>query len=210
LVGEASEPETPDSPGLVILDRLWQAVSTTPGTERWLADLPGEYAETGRLPSALVALAGRARAAAEDPDRPSGITVARVPTASGTWAVLHGARLEEQGEPRVAVIIELAHPARLYPLLMAAYQLTEREQDVTRAVLHGRSTTQIARELRMSPHTVQQHLKSVFDKTGVRSRAELQGRIFFSHYEPRFRDNEHRVRHDRPMRGGPVGGGAGP
>ena len=36
---------------------------------------------------------------------------------------------------RVAVIVEPAHPARIAPLLMSAYGLTEREQDVTRLVL---------------------------------------------------------------------------
>jgi DNA-binding CsgD family transcriptional regulator len=43
---------------------------------------------------------------------------------------------------------------------MAAYQLTGREQDITRLVLRGDSTAQIADSLSISPHTVQQHLKS--------------------------------------------------
>jgi len=91
---------------------------------------------------------------------------------------------------------------------MSAYGLTEREQDVTRLVLQGNSTAEIAQRLVVSAHTVQQHLKSVFDKMGVRSRRDLVGKVFFSHYEPRVRDNERRVVADQPLRGGPFDGGA--
>jgi len=120
--------------------------------------------------------------------------------------VLHGAALLSGTERRVAVIVEPAHPARITSLLMSAYELTERERDVTRLVLQGASTGDIATELFVSPHTVQQHLKSIFDKTGVRSRRDLVGKVFFSHYEPRLRDNEHRVQVGKPLRGGPAAG----
>jgi DNA-binding CsgD family transcriptional regulator len=93
--------------------------------------------------------------------------------------------------------------AKLSPLLMSAYGLTEREQQVTRLVLQGNSTAEIAERLVVSAHTVQQHLKGIFDKTGVRSRRDLVGKVFFAHYEPRLRDNEHRAAHDQPLRGGP-------
>jgi DNA-binding CsgD family transcriptional regulator len=118
--------------------------------------------------------------------------------------VLHGAALVAGAGRRVAVIVEPAHPARIVPLLMAAYGLTDREQEVTRLVLRGDSTAEIAQRLSVSPHTVQQHLKNVFEKTGVRSRRELVGKVFFAHYEPRLRDNEHRAIEGRPLRGGPM------
>ena len=87
---------------------------------------------------------------------------------------------------------------------MSAYGLTEREQDVTRLVLQDHATAEIAERLVLSAHTVQQHLKSVFDKLGVRSRRDLVGKVFFAHYEPRVRDNEQRALGGRPLRGRPL------
>jgi DNA-binding CsgD family transcriptional regulator len=101
----------------------------------------------------------------------------------------------------VAVIIGPAHPVRIAPLLMAAYQLTEREQDVTSLVLQGASTHEIADALFISSTTVQQHLKRMFEKTSVRSRRDLVGKVFFAHYEPRVRDNEQRASVAVPLRG---------
>ena len=210
LVGEALSPDAtlPDAPGLLIVSDTWELQSATPGIERWLAELPGGDADRGGskerdLPPSVVAVAARTRRTAEDPQRPSGTTVARVMARNGTWVVLHGAYLEDAGSHRIAVIVEPAHPARIHPLLEAAYQLTTREREVTRLVLQGASTNQIAEQLFVSPHTVQQHLKSVFAKTGVRSRRDLVGKIFFTHYEPGFRDNERRVADGTPMLGGP-------
>jgi len=151
----------------------------------------------------VVSVSLQARRSAEGRDAPGEVAVARVLSDSGTWVVLHGATMVSDGPQRVAVIVEPAHPARITPLLMAAYGLTEREQEITRLVLQGDSTTEIAERLVVSPHTVQQHLKNVFEKTGVRSRRDLVGKVFFNHYEPRLRDNERRVVDGRPLRGGP-------
>jgi DNA-binding CsgD family transcriptional regulator len=208
LVGEAVDPEGPDAPGLVVLSQDWEVESATPGMQRWLRALPDGDWDAGKLPSAVLAVAGRALRTAEHPDEPGQVAVSRVLSRSGTWVVLQGAALVSAGARRVAVIVEPAHPARIAPLLMSAYGLTEREQDVTRLVLQGNSTAEIAERLVVSVHTVQQHLKSVFGKTGVRSRRDLVGKVFFAHYEPRLRDNERRVIQDQPLRGGPYAPGA--
>jgi DNA-binding CsgD family transcriptional regulator len=203
LTGEARDPQWPDSPGLVVLSEAGEVESTTPGVERWLSDLPDGDWEAGRLPSAVHAVAGRALRTAEGRDDPGEVALARVLSRSGTWVVLHGTSLIASGTRRAAVIVEPAHPARITPLLMSAYGLTGREQEVTQLVLCGDSTAQIAERLVVSPHTVQEHLKKIFEKTGVRSRRELVGKVFFAHYEPRFRDNENRALEDDPLRGEP-------
>ncbi len=204
LIGEAADPEGPDAPGLVVLSGEWKPESVSPGVERWLAELPDGAWDRGRLPPSVLAVAGRAMASAgaSAVDDPSEVAVARVLTRSGTWVVLHGVPLIAGGSSRVAVIVEPAHPARISPLLMAAYRLTEREQELTRLVLQGFSTSEIADRLVISAHTVQQHLKSVFDKTGVHSRRDLVSKVFFAHYEPRLRDNERRAERELPLRGG--------
>jgi DNA-binding CsgD family transcriptional regulator len=202
LLGQAKEPESADAPGLLVLDDAWEVESATPGAAQWLAALPdGDWA-AGRLPSSVLALAARTMRMARDPGTRD-IAVCRVQTRNGTWVVLHGAPLTSTGTPRIAVIVEPAHPDRIYPLLTSAYGFTEREKDITGLVLQGASTTQIAAELVVSAHTVQQHLKSIFDKTGVHSRRDLVGKVFFAHYEPRFRDNEARSLQNRPLRGQP-------
>jgi DNA-binding CsgD family transcriptional regulator len=204
LVGQATDPEGPGSPGLVVLTPEWEVESATPGVERWISELPDGDWDAGTLPPSILAVAGRARRTAEGRGGPGEVAVSRVLSRSGTWVVLHGACLVGGGASRVAVIVEPAHPARIAPLLMSVYGLTEREQEVTRLVLHGDSTAEIAERLVISPHTVQQHLKSIFEKTGVRSRRELTGKVFFAHYEPRVRDNERRAADGRPLRGGPL------
>jgi len=204
LIGEATDPEGPEAPGLVVLTENWSIESLTPSTERWFAELPNGDWQRGKLPPSVLAVAGRALRLAEEADLSSEVVFARVLSRSGQWIVLHAAALVGNIPRRIAVIIEPAHPARIMPLLMTTYGLTEREQDVTRLILQGNSTTEIAARLVVSAHTVQQHLKSIFDKTGVRSRREMVGQVFFSYYEPRLRDNERRVISDRPIRGGPM------
>jgi len=207
LLGEASDPEGPQSPGLLVLTAAGEVESATPGVADWVSDLPGGDWDAGRLPPAIQSVAAQALRSAEGRNAAGEVAVARVLTRSGTWVVLHGATLVSAGSQRIAVIVEPAHIARIAPLLMSAYGLTEREQDVTRLVLQGESTAAIAERLVVSPHTVQQHLKSIFEKTAVNSRRDLVGKVFFSYYEPRLRDNEVRVPQDKPLRGGPLAPG---
>ena len=196
LLGQAHEPDLPDAPGLVILDERLTVESATPTAPRWLADLGGTV-ETP--PASVLAVAGRMLSGDAGPAE------SRARAAGGRWVVLRGAQLVHRDlRRRVSVILEAAQPAHLASLLMRAHGLTPREQEVAGLVLRGQSTDAMARELGIATGTVQAHLRSIFDKTGVRSRRELVGTVFHRHYEPRVRDNEHRTATSRPSRDGPM------
>jgi hypothetical protein len=57
-------------------------------------------------------------------------------------------------------------------------------------MLRGATTIQAARRLVISPHTVTDHVKSIFEKTGARTRGELSATLFFGEHLPRI---EHQV-----------------
>ena len=152
---------------------------TEPG-ERWLAELGQPAVAPGGLPDVIRVLTARLQLA-DDTEVP------RLPvrTARGRWAVLHASLLPAGGEPAIAVIIEEPAPSELAPVLMMAYGLTKQEQAITELVCRGLSTRELADRLHITPHTLQDHLKSIFDKTGVRSRRELVATILQEQYRPR-------------------------
>jgi DNA-binding NarL/FixJ family response regulator len=57
------------------------------------------------------------------------------------------------------------------PAAQGAYGLTGREQEILRAVVQGLMNKQIAEQLSMSYHTVDTHLRRIFQKLQVHSRA---------------------------------------
>jgi DNA-binding CsgD family transcriptional regulator len=61
---------------------------------------------------------------------------------------------------------------------MAGYGLTNREGDVAQRLLTGLPRKVIAAELRISLHTVNDHTKAIFDKTGVSSAGQLRAHLF--------------------------------
>lgn len=88
--------------------------------------------------------------------------------------------------PGNAVIaIEPSRPAEILTMVADALALTARERDVVDGVLRGLSTKEIAQSLCLSPYTVQDHLKSIFEKASVDSRRELVADIFFGYVAPR-------------------------
>jgi DNA-binding CsgD family transcriptional regulator len=188
LGGVPAESES-DEPGVLVLADDGSVVATTSVAERWLAEVASEDWPAGDgLPRAVRSVAARARALeGMGQVDPSLMPRARLRTRAGRWLVVHASRLSGAvRDGRTAVVLEPARPAELAPLILQAYGLTGREAEVVKQSLRGLSTDEIAVELIVSPMTVQQHLKAVFDKVGVRSRRELTARIFSEHYRPGF------------------------
>jgi DNA-binding CsgD family transcriptional regulator len=172
-----------DGPGLLLFDRHGELVEANRVGAELLAQFPDDHAPAGQpVPHTVLAVAVRARHAAAGGDQEPARSRAR--TLDGRWMVLHGTLLGDGADAHTAVIIEPARPAELAELIVLAYGLTRRERAVTRLVIQGQSTGEIARTLHLSPFTVQDHLKVVFDKVGVRSRRQLVATVFRDHYWP--------------------------
>lgn len=185
LVAAAVAPPDPADRALVVLDRANSVESSTPAALRWLEDL-AEFGppDTARVPHTVQVIANETRRLAAAGGVARALCQSRVRSRSGAWLVLQGTLLGE-GSDRVAVFIEPARPLEVASLILDAYGLTRREGELVHCVLQGFDTGQIAELLGISTYTVQDHLKSVFDKVGVWSRKELVSRLFFKHYLPR-------------------------
>lgn len=177
-----------EAPGLLVLDSAGRIESMAGPALEWMAQLVEMGGgDPDQVPASIAAVAAVARA--EPGIHPAGLARARAMTRTGRWVVLHGALLEGTASGKVAVIIEPARSPEIAPLIVQAYGLTARERRVAELVLQGRSTNEIAAFLSLSPYTVQDHLKAIFEKVGVRSRREMVGRFFTEHYQPALVDS---------------------
>ena len=170
------------APGLIVLDGERRVELVTAAAREWLTELRFEGEPNfDDLPHAVFTVAECARVSGRD-------RTVRVAGSAGGWIELHASPASggDLGAPgRVAVIVQGAAAPSIAPLIAAAYGLTARERELAELILQGYATGDIAKRLHISPHTVQEHLKSIFAKAGVRSRRELVGRIFLRHYQPR-------------------------
>lgn len=161
-----------DGPGLLLLAGDGRVLETTPTAERWRSLL-----EPSTWLTAVQAVAGKAKA-------DGGLVSLPVWTQTGHCIVLHGSATASGG---VAIIVEEARALQLTSTIANLYGLTPRERALTELVLQGKSTKEISQALEISSYTVQDHLKSVFDKVGVRSRRDLVSMFFHGHYVERRR-----------------------
>ncbi|MGZ8803976.1 MAG: LuxR C-terminal-related transcriptional regulator [Microbacterium sp.] len=159
-------------PAVVLVDDHLTVVGQTPDSDAWLRLLLPTPEQFSPIPAAAYNVAAQllAREAGVDDGDP----VARMPASDGSWVRVSAARVEPaQG---IVVTIEATGPEERLDLFARAHALSAREREVVEELTRGAATAEIASRLFVSPYTVQDHLKSVFAKTGVRSRRALIAR----------------------------------
>lgn len=171
-------------PGVVLLDGAGTVVSMTEHATSYLAELshPDVEHHGTHLPGEAYVVGSLAQARAAG--MPGSAPVVRTRARNGQWLTLR-ADCSRDAAGRVAttaIVIEPSRTSEILPLLVAAHELSPREEAVLSELVTGASTSEAARALGISPHTVRDHVKSLHYKVGVRSRAELMSRLYRLRY----------------------------
>jgi DNA-binding CsgD family transcriptional regulator len=169
----------PVLPGVIVIDQDNDVDSISPEAEHWLSEWG--VADLKVPPPAIAAVVGAARARA-DRTYNEIIPSVRLRLPTGTWLHIRATHLTRPDrQPRTAIVLEPATPDLVAPLMARAHQLSQRETQIALLVLRGLSTTEIAAKLFISAYTVQDHLKSIFERVGVHGRRELVTEVFEPH-----------------------------
>ncbi len=156
---------------VLVLSEQLEVRGQTPETERYLRALVPSDGDGPAIPAGAYNVAAQLLAAeAGIDDHPP---TARVHLREGEWLTLRAARLGGD----IAVSIERASPADRLDLLCRSAGLTHRETELLHVLTTGADTRSIARQMFLSEHTVQDHLKAIFVKSGATSRRDLIARV---------------------------------
>jgi DNA-binding CsgD family transcriptional regulator len=180
--------EAQRGPGILVFDPDGVLLSLNDDAKAWLAELPVEHS-IGSDHGALIPLWLTTivlSAAAVIHGCGDGTARARVPSRRGMWMSCHASCLHnaEGGLSHTVVTIEPAPPADVASIAVDAFDLSTRERQIAASIARGKPTAVIAGDLHLSPHTVRDHIKSIFRKTRVASRGELVAKLYAEHYQP--------------------------
>ena len=172
------------APGVIVLDGDGSVRSLTEQASFWLEQFPADRGSGLELPAVVYAVARRTLTAAGS--GPEARPHASVRLVSGGWLTVHAAvlRTNRSDENTVAVTLAPAAVAELEALRLALHDLTPREREVTQLLVRGVTNDEIARALWISRYTVKDHVKAIYAKLAVASRAELSAKLFHEQVVP--------------------------
>lgn len=164
----------PRPPGMMVLDHDLKLISWTAGARAWIDAMPAArlYAAFKMLPAMIYPAAARARSRNDATG-----AHALVRAADGGWMMVEVAPLHGQRHGEIAVNIRAATTTEIFALMCRAYALSRRERQVVELLAAGLDTRAVTQRLFISRHTVQDHLKSIFEKIGIHSRRELLAKL---------------------------------
>lgn len=182
---DATPPGAPDDAlGVLVLDHRYHLVSHTAAAERRLHELDGlglPGAEGWREGEGFPTVVWSAVMALKESLK-GGEAIPQVCAyaGSGRWLTLQASLTESApGRPsETVVVVAPAGPREVSKLRKSGYGLSRREEEICDLAVRGLSTREISRSLYISEYTVQDHLKNVFGKVGVKGRRELVKRLF--------------------------------
>jgi DNA-binding CsgD family transcriptional regulator len=166
----------PLAAGVILLDPENRLVAVSEEARAWLADLVPGGKDSTRLDDVTRVVFDAANAVRRTGGQPPEAAHAVVRTVTGRWLWVQGTWLRHGGAD-IAVMLQPPTIRQLLPTLAAIHGLTARENGVLELVTAGLATKQIARELGISPYTVNDHLKSIYHKCGTAGREELLGQL---------------------------------
>ena len=181
------QPATPHrrqvGPVVLTLDDDLGITSRTAASQAWLDVLLPPDPDERAIPASVYNVAAQLVAAEEGIDEHPAST--RTHLADGFWLTLRAARFSaDEREPdapasgaaTLVVTIEEASASERTDLFSRAFGLSAREHEVLGLLAAGSDTRTMARQMSRSEHTVQDHLKSIFAKTGAHDRVTVLSR----------------------------------
>ncbi|MGH9276248.1 MAG: helix-turn-helix transcriptional regulator [Acidimicrobiales bacterium] len=165
-------------PVVLFLSPALEVLAQTPETDAYLRTLLPPDADQRPIPAGAYNVAGQLLAVEAGIDTQPPLS--RVRLVGGVWLTFRAARVDSsapEAERDIAVTIEPTTPAERRLLYARSHALSPREAELLDLLVEGADTKAVADALFLSQHTVQDHLKSIFAKTGAHNRRTLLTRV---------------------------------
>ncbi|MDQ6657317.1 MAG: helix-turn-helix transcriptional regulator [Actinomycetota bacterium] len=171
-----SQPGTPaasfEAPAVLLLSSRLKVIDQTPQADTHLRTLLPTESQASPVAAAAYNVAAQLLAVEDGVD--DAPAQARTHLTGTRWLSLRAARLGGVGQrATIVVTVEPILPLERLDLYARTAGLSHRETELLHRLARGSSTHQLATEMTLSQHTVQDHLKSVFAKTNTNSRGTL-------------------------------------